>query len=123
VEGGDLVVFHAASNFEGLAANFAVLYINLPGNRKVHDHRNLFAAVWTIEKMFHVECASLVLALQFIQKLAIIVISNPFSGEESLFPFELKPTAIPQPQGRARNDNVLIFAKSLTIWTQFPRRS
>jgi hypothetical protein len=54
-ENGDGVIFHGAGNFNGLAADFAVLDIDLPADRKVHDHRNLFAAVRAVEKMFHVE--------------------------------------------------------------------
>jgi hypothetical protein len=55
---GNRVIFHGARNFDGPAADFAVFDIDLPADRKVHDHRDLLAAVGTIEKVFHVERAS-----------------------------------------------------------------
>ena len=58
-EVSDGVVFDSAGNFDGLAADFAVFNVDLPAHGKIHDHRNLLPAVGTIEKMFHVEYASI----------------------------------------------------------------
>jgi len=52
-ESCDGVFVHAARNFDGLAAHFAVFHVGLTADGKVHDHRNLFAAIWANEKMFH----------------------------------------------------------------------
>jgi hypothetical protein len=53
VEGSDGVVLYGAADFNGVAADFTVFHVGLMANRKVHDHRNLFAAIRANEKVFH----------------------------------------------------------------------
>jgi hypothetical protein len=53
VEGSDGVVLYGAADFNGVAADFTVFHVGLLANRKVHDHRNLFATIRANEKVFH----------------------------------------------------------------------
>ena len=54
-EGSDDVVLYGAADFNGVAADFTVFHVGLTANGKVHDHRNLFAAIRANEKVFHSE--------------------------------------------------------------------
>jgi hypothetical protein len=78
------VVFHSAGNLDRLAAYFAVFDIGLAAHRKVDNHRNLFAAVWAIEKMFHVECASFKTSRQSVRTLPQPVIPSPGRERDKL---------------------------------------
>ena len=53
VEFGERLFLYSAGNFYRLATNFTVFHVRLTANRKVHHHRNLFAAIGAGEKMFH----------------------------------------------------------------------
>jgi hypothetical protein len=52
-EAGEFVVFGAIADLDGTAADFAIFDIDLPGNGKIQDHGDLFAAVWAHESVFH----------------------------------------------------------------------
>lgn len=47
------IVFDGVANFDGIAADLTVFDVAVTVNRKVQDHRDLFAAKWTGEGMFH----------------------------------------------------------------------
>ena len=53
VELGERVVFHGEAYFDGMATNFAVFDVGLSRDGSVQDHGDFFAAVWTLECMFH----------------------------------------------------------------------
>ena len=55
-EAGEGVVFHAVTDLNWIAADFAIFHVSLTANRKVQHHRNLFPAIGTAEKMFHWNC-------------------------------------------------------------------
>src|ERR1700674_3078046 len=52
-EAGERVVFHAVTDLNWIAANFAILDVRLTSNRKVKHHRNFFPAIWAMEEMLH----------------------------------------------------------------------
>ena len=47
------IVFDGVTNFDGIAADLTIFDIAVTVNREVQDHRDLFAAKWTGEGMFH----------------------------------------------------------------------
>src|ERR1700676_2895291 len=52
-EAGEDVVFHAVGNLSGIAADFAILDVSWPANRKIQHHRNFFPAIRAMEEMLH----------------------------------------------------------------------
>jgi hypothetical protein len=52
-EAVELVVLGGVTDFDGTAAEFAVLDVDLPGNGEIEDHRDLFAAIRAHESVFH----------------------------------------------------------------------
>jgi hypothetical protein len=57
VEAGEQVIFRGIADLDGIAAHFTILDIDLPGNGKIQDHGDLFAAVGAHEVVFH--CGSI----------------------------------------------------------------
>lgn len=47
------VVFNSVADLERVAANLTVFDVAVTVNREVQDHRDLFAAKWTGEGVFH----------------------------------------------------------------------
>jgi hypothetical protein len=45
-------LFKLHLKLNGIAANFAILNVLLPGNRGIKQHRNLLKAMGTLEEMF-----------------------------------------------------------------------
>jgi hypothetical protein len=52
-ESGQSIVFHGVRNLNGIAADFAILNVSLPANRKIQHHRNFFPAIRALEEMLH----------------------------------------------------------------------
>jgi hypothetical protein len=52
-EAGESIVFHGVSDFNRIAANFAILDVGLPLNRKIQHHRDFFPAIGAMEEMLH----------------------------------------------------------------------
>ncbi len=54
-EAGQLIVFGGVADLDGIAANFAILDVDLTGNGEIEDHGDLFSAVRAHEAVFHRE--------------------------------------------------------------------
>jgi hypothetical protein len=52
------IVFDGVADLEGVAADLTVFDVAVPVNREVQDHRDLFAAKWTGEGVFHDQYAT-----------------------------------------------------------------
>jgi hypothetical protein len=55
VEFGECVVFDREAYFDGMAANFAIFNVSLSRDGRVQEHGDFFAAVGTLECMFHIQ--------------------------------------------------------------------
>lgn len=54
VEFGEGFVFYGEADFDRMAAHFAVFDVSLAWDGRVQDHGDFFAAVGTLECVFHV---------------------------------------------------------------------
>ena len=52
------IVFDGIGDLEGVAADLTVFDVAVTVNREVQDHRDLFAAKWTGEGVFHDQYAT-----------------------------------------------------------------
>jgi hypothetical protein len=52
-EAGKRVVFHRVADLNRIAADFAILDVGLPANRKIQHYRNFFPTIWAMEEMLH----------------------------------------------------------------------
>jgi hypothetical protein len=50
---GERAIFDHVADFDGTAANFAILNVRLAANGSVEDHGDLFSAVRADELVFH----------------------------------------------------------------------
>jgi hypothetical protein len=55
VELGEGIVFHGETYFYRMAADFAIFDVSLARDGSVQHHGDFFAAVGTIERVFHIQ--------------------------------------------------------------------